>query len=378
MAASRYDCAAPYALADRPQTCYTRATNVDELKKGAVAIMKIGILDQAPLSAGQSAGDALSQAIRLAQAGERLGYSRYWIAEHHDMPGLACSAPEIMLGAIGAQTRSIRLGAGAILLPYYRPFKVAETFNLLATLYPGRIDLGIARSPGGAAEVSMALADRFLENVWKLPEAFEELLRFLDNRHPDDHPYARIAASPLPPAPPEPWILGTGAKSAKLAAEHGVPYAYGRFMNAEGAAEAVAGYREQFRPSRTLQRPYVMLAVSAVCAETSERAHDIALSAYVWRRQTAELGVPAPGLPSVEEARRALDEAGIDPDGVRQQLAEQTAVGTPAEVRARLEAWREECGADELMVLSYAYDFADRLRSYELIARELIPAVAAE
>jgi len=337
--------------------------------------MKLGILDQAPLSAGRTARDALEEAVRLAQAAERLGYSRYWMAEHHDLPGLACSAPEIMLGLIGGQTRSIRLGAGAILLPYYRPYKVAETFNLLSTLYPGRIDLGIARSPGGSAEVSMALADRFLENVWKLPEAFEELLRFLDGRHPEDHPYARIAASPIPPAPPEPWILGTSAKSAKLAAEQGVPYAYGHFMNAENAEEAIRLYRETFIPRRSLREPYVLLAVSAVCAETTERARSIALSSYAWRLQLAQGSAPARGIPSIEDARRMLE--GRDPEELGQRMGDSSAIGDPREVRSRLEAWSRSYQADELMIMSYAHDFGDRLRSYELIARELIPESAA-
>lgn len=337
--------------------------------------MKLGILDQAPLSAGRTARDALEEAVRLAQAAERLGYSRYWMAEHHDLPGLACSAPEIMLGLIGGQTRSIRLGAGAILLPYYRPYKVAETFNLLSTLFPGRIDLGIARSPGGSAEVSMALTDRFLENVWKLPEAFEELLRFLDCSHPEEHPHARIAVAPIPPAPPEPWILGTSVKSAKLAAEQGVPYAYGHFMNVENAEEAIRVYRELFVPRRSLREPYVMLAVSAVCAETTERAQSIALSSYAWRRMIAEGTAPAQGIPSAEEAERMLE--GRSRDDALNRMRETAAVGDPGEVRNRLEAWSRSYEADELMIMSYANDFGDRLRSYELIARELIPENAA-
>ncbi|CAM3990150.1 LLM class flavin-dependent oxidoreductase [Cohnella lubricantis] len=332
--------------------------------------MKLSILDQAPLSSGRTARDALEEAVRLAQAGEKFGYSRYWMAEHHDLPGLACSAPEIMLSLIGGQTRSIRLGAGAILLPYYRPYKVAETFNLLSTLFPGRIDLGIARSPGGSAEVSIALADRFLENVWKLPEAFEELLRFLDGNYPEDHPYARIAAAPIPSAPPEPWILGTSVKSAKLAAEQGVPYAFGHFMNTEHAEEAIRVYREQFRPLRSLQQPYVMLAVSAVCAETTEQARAVALSSYAWRRQLAQGSAPAQGLPSIAEAERMLQ--GEDQADLLRRMQTSAAIGQPGEVGARLKAWSRTYEADELLIMSYAHDFEHRLRSYDLIARELI------
>ncbi|MBB6692889.1 LLM class flavin-dependent oxidoreductase [Cohnella xylanilytica] len=331
--------------------------------------MKLSILDQAPVLAGGTPREALVHSLRLAQAGERLGYARFWMAEHHDLGGLACSAPEIMLGYIGANTSSIRLGAGAILLPYYRPYKVAETFNLLSTLFPGRIDLGIARSPGGSAEVSMALADRFLDNVWKLPEAFEELLRFLDGTHPADHPYSRIAAAPLPPVPPEPWVLGTSKKSARLAAEQGTAYAYGLFMNEENAKEAVETYFESFQPRRTLKKPYLILAVSALCADTAERALELSLSSFATGWQ-ASRGTPIEGgIPAPEEARRFLE--GLGEDEIRSRMMARSAIGTPAEVRRRLERWRDEYQADELMLLSYAHDFADRLGSYERIAREM-------
>ncbi|MCC3373954.1 MsnO8 family LLM class oxidoreductase [Cohnella sp. REN36] len=332
--------------------------------------MNISILDQAPIAAGGSAGDALRQAGQLAQAADRLGYVRYWLAEHHDLGGLACSAPEAMLGYLGALTSRIRLGAGAILLPYYRPYKIAETFNLLACLFPGRIDLGIARSPGGPAESSMALSDNYLEHVWKLPEAFDELLGFLGDGFPESHPYAKTSAAPRPPVPPAPWVLGTSAKSAKLAAERGASYAYGHFMNAEQAAEARETYFRHFRPhpGRGSGKPYFLMAVSAFCAETEERALELSLGTYVWRRQAAD-GRRPDGLPSAAEARAAL--AGEDLGGVYARIRQTSAVGDPETVRARLSALQAEHGADELMILSYAHEFADRVRSYELIAGAL-------
>jgi luciferase family oxidoreductase group 1 len=141
--------------------------------------LKLSILDQSPISWGYTPQQALQASMELAKAGERLGFIRYWIAEHHNFSGLTCSAPEVMLSYIGASTKSIRIGAGAVLLPHYKPYRVAETYNMLATLFPGRIDLGIGRAPGGSAEASMALSDNFLENVRKMPNAVEELLHFL-------------------------------------------------------------------------------------------------------------------------------------------------------------------------------------------------------
>ncbi|WP_027092770.1 LLM class flavin-dependent oxidoreductase [Cohnella thermotolerans] len=337
--------------------------------------MKLSILDQAPVTAGGTPREALENALRLAQEGERLGYSRYWLAEHHDLGGLACSAPEIMLGYIGARTSSIRLGAGAILLPYYRPYKVAETFNLLSTLFPGRIDLGVARSPGGSAEVSMALSDNFLEKVWKLPEAYEELLRFLDDDHPEDHPHSRIKAAPIPASPPEPWVLGTSEKSAKLAGETGSAYAYGHFMNDENTRRAMETYFEHFRPRRSLKRPYFMLAVSAFCADTTERALELYWSTYAWRWLASQGKTTAEGIPTVEQAKRML--AGENLEEIANRIALKAAVGSPADVSRRLRSWAEAYRADELMIVSYAHDFDERVRSYEWIARELIPGSRA-
>lgn len=188
--------------------------------------MYLSILDQAPLVAGQSPGDALRCSAALAQAGERLGYSRYWLAEHHGLGGLACSTPEVMLGMIGAVTSRIRIGAGAVLLPYYKPYKVAETFRLLAALFPGRIDLGVARSPGGPAEMSMALSDNYLERALRMPDDFAALVGYLNGEKPGtpgtgrgDYDRAAIAAeTDRPPTGsacvgPVPWVLGTSVKA---------------------------------------------------------------------------------------------------------------------------------------------------------------------
>ena len=160
--------------------------------------MKLSILDQAPISSNQTPGEALQESMKLAKAAEALGYTRYWIAEHHDLPGLACSAPEVMISYIGANTKRIRIGSGAVLLPHYKPYKVAELYNMLATLFPGRIDIGIGRAPGGSAEATNSLNDHFLQRVWEMPDTVKKLLQFIDNDFPVEHEYAKLSAAPIP------------------------------------------------------------------------------------------------------------------------------------------------------------------------------------
>jgi len=264
--------------------------------------MRLSILDQSPISSNQTAHDALNESMKLAQAGEALGYTRYWIAEHHDLPGLACSAPEVMLSYIGANTNRIRIGSGAVLLPHYRPYKVAEVFNMLATLFPNRIDVGIGRAPGGSAEATNALSDNFLQKVWELPALVKELLRFLDDDFPTDHEYSKVSASPIPENSPVPWLLGTSKKSALLAAENGMPYTFGHFMSDNDGAAIIQEYMGAFKPRKEEQIPQVIVTVSAICAETTEKAEELAVSSLIWSLQT-DKGEGYQGVPSIKEAR---------------------------------------------------------------------------
>ncbi|MCP8970380.1 LLM class flavin-dependent oxidoreductase [Ectobacillus ponti] len=329
--------------------------------------MKLGMLDQSPIPAGQTAREALVASARLAQLGEELGYTRYWIAEHHDLQGLASSVPEVMLGYIGAQTKSIRIGSGAVLLPHYRPYKVAETYNLLATLFPGRIDIGIGRAPGGSAEATTALSGRFLEEVWKLPDSIRELLHFLHGDFPEDHLYAKVKAAPVPDIPPEPWLLGTSGKSAKLAAELGISYAFGQFMSDKNGADLLRMYHESFQGGRGA-RPQSLLTVSVICAETAERAEEIAASSLLWRVLQAK--GEGSGVPSIEEAK--LYPYSPEEQSMVQQMKESMLIGDPQTVKKQLLSLREASGADEMMMVTITHDFADRLQSYRLLARELL------
>lgn len=184
--------------------------------------MKLSILDQSPISSNQTAKEALDESLKLAQAGEALGYTRYWVTEHHDLPGLASSVPEVILSYIGANTKTIRIGSGAVLLPHYKPFKVAEIYNTLATLFPNRIDVGIGRASGGSAEVTNALSDNFLQNVYKMPSLVKDLLHFLDDDFPAEQEYSKISATPIPEVSPLPWLLGTSKKVLYLLRKMGL------------------------------------------------------------------------------------------------------------------------------------------------------------
>ncbi|MBS2969202.1 LLM class flavin-dependent oxidoreductase [Metabacillus sp. KIGAM252] len=328
--------------------------------------MKLSILDQSPLSSGKTPKEALEASLRLAQAGERLGYKRYWIAEHHDFSGLTSSAPEVMLGFIGGHTRSIRLGAGAILLPHYKPYKIAETFNLLSTLFTDRIDLGIGRSPGGSAEAASALSGNFLNNVKQFPDTFKELLHFLRNDFPDDHMYSAVKPSPVPPSPPQVHVLGTSSKSALLAAANGTGYVFGQFMGSKEPA-IVRQYKEAFMPSSHLPAPKVILAAAAICAETAEDAEKIAYSSQVWHLMLAK-GEGKKGVPSFEEAHAYILTA--DEEEMLKKIKSQQIVGTPSAVKKKLEKLAIEYGAGEVMIISITHKEEDKIRSYELIANE--------
>lgn len=330
--------------------------------------MKVSILDQSPVVANGTQTEALQQSLRLAQAGERWGYERYWIAEHHDLKGLACSNPDVMLSYIGAQTSTIRIGAGAVLLPHYKPYKVAETYNMLATLFSNRIDVGIGRAPGGSAEATMALSDNYLEQVRMLPDKVKELLQFFDHGFPKDHMFSKVAPSPVPSVLPQPWILGTSGKSAKMAAENGLPYTFGHFMSEKDGKEIAQQYKQNFQAKRTLKNPQIIVTVSVICAETTEEAEQLAMSSYLWQLQQ-QTGKSTSGIPSMEEARNYCfsDKEWESITDMKQK----SIVGNPKEVVRTLKDLQQAYQADEMMIVTITPTYEARLRSYELIANEL-------
>ncbi|CAH0151943.1 Limonene 1,2-monooxygenase [Peribacillus sp. Bi96] len=330
--------------------------------------MKLSILDQSPIATGQTAQEALQASLQLAQEGDRLGYSRIWLTEHHDLPGLACSVPEVLISYIGAQTKNIRIGSGAVLLPHYKPFRVAETYNMLATLLPGRIDMGLGRAPGGSAEATMALSDNFLQNVYKMPELVKELLQFLRDDFPTGHLYTKTSAAPIPQISPEPWILGTSEKSAKLAAENGTAYAFGEFMSENDGMQSFQQYREHFQSKGVLKGPKTIVAVSAICAETEEHAKEIALSETLWKIQSGH--GERKQVPSIEEVR---EHVWSEKEKVlKETMHKKLIIGTPSQVKYRLLEIQEAYKADEIMIITITHKLEDRLNSYRLIARELL------
>jgi luciferase family oxidoreductase group 1 len=306
--------------------------------------MKLSVLDLVPVLGNASSVEAIGQALKLAQAVEHWGYERYWVAEHHDLAGLACASPEVLLAYIGAHTSRIRLGSGATLLPYYKPIKVAETFHMLATLFPGRMDLGIGRAPGGSAHVSMALSSNFLEHVWHLPDVLRDLLKLLTNSYQiDNYP---VIARPVPPQPPDVWLLGTNDKSAAYAAELGTGYVFGQFMSDRNAIEVITTYREQFIPSSLTIKPRIIIAVGVICAETEDEARIWASEVSVWLMPGGTLVI----------------------DEVTQSAKERIWIGTPEQIKARLEAFQISTGVDEFLIVTMVADYDKRLRSYELLA----------
>lgn len=330
--------------------------------------MRLSILDQAPIASNQTPHEALNQSVKLAQAGEELGYTRYWIAEHHDLSGLACSAPEIMLGFIGAHTSKIRIGSGAVLLPHYKPYKVAEAFNLLATLFPGRVDLGIGRAPGGSAEATEALSNQFLQQVWNMPNSVKELLHFLDNDFPAEHKYHNLSAAPIPPEAPVPWLLGTSKKSALLAAENGLSYAFGQFMSEGNGAEIIGQYLQNFKPRKIGAKPNVILTMSVICAETSEKAEEVALSTLIWALQRGK--GEGSGVPSISVAKQyPLTE---EEKAATEKMKRKMIIGNPSEVKEKLISLQKQYQADEIMIVTITHSPEDRLQSYNLIAKKVL------
>jgi luciferase family oxidoreductase group 1 len=323
--------------------------------------VKLSVLDQSPISEGAAGGDALRNTLDLARHAERLGYARYWLAEHHGTPMLAGAAPEIMIAAVAAATERIRVGSGGVMLPHYSPLKVAEVFSILCGLSPGRIDLGLGRAPGTDPETMFALQrDRRQGAPDDFPQQLVELLAYLEDEFPDGHRFARLAALPGGSDRPDVWLLGSSPQSAIWAAELGLPYAFADFINPAGGAYAHA-YRERFAPSRRRQAPEVAVCVAALCAETDEEAQRLSTSwraAFTLLRQGRTVAVPP-----VEKAERFLAE--------HRPVERRIVVGAPATVRAGLEAVAAEYEADELMVVTITHDHEARRRSYELIAAEL-------
>jgi luciferase family oxidoreductase group 1 len=324
----------------------------------------VGVLDQSPIRTGGTAAEAVAETLELAQACERWGYHRYWLAEHHASRGLAGSTPEVLLAHVAARTSRIRVGSGGVMLSHYSALKVAENFRMLETLYPGRIDLGIGRAPGSDPRTARALVHGpGALGIEHFPAQISDLLGFLRNDLPPGHPFRGIRAMPDGPTMPELWLLGSSDEGAALAAHFGTAFAFAHFISDAGGAEATREYAASFRPG-VLEAPRAAVAVFALAADTEAEAQRLAKSRDLW---IARLYTGRPGsFPSVEEAETypySEQELSIAHHARRRTIA-----GAPEQVRDRLLALAESYGAAELVIVTITHDFKARLRSYQLLA----------
>lgn len=327
--------------------------------------MKLSVLDQSPVISGLDARRALGETLALARHAEALGYQRYWLAEHHAIAALADPCPEILLARLGAETQRIRVGTGGVLLPYYSAFKVAEVFRMLEALYPGRIDLGIGRAPGGDSRTAHAVGGGRFPDARDFPEQVWQLVAHLDGTLPESHPFARVRVQPEVDGAPQVWLLGSSDYSAALASQLGLRFAFAHFINPQGGEAVTRAYREQYQASVREPQPSAIVCTFAICAETDAQAEELAASIDL-RRLHMALNLDTP-VPTLEEAlaHRYSDEE-------RRYVAGQRAraiLGSPQTCRRQIEAMAERYGADEVMVLTITGDYASRLRSYELLAR---------
>src|SRR5579884_221409 len=335
--------------------------------------MLLSVLDQSPIPEGSTGADALRNTLDLARACDALGYHRYWVAEHHGGPMLASASPEALIGPIAAATQRLRVGSGGVMLPHYSPLKVAETFTILAALYPGRIDLGLGRAAGTDPLTTYALQrDRRQPAPDDFPQQLAELLGYLEDALPDEHPFRRLAATlPGRPELPRTWLLGSSPQSAIWAAQLGLPYAFADFIN-PGGAEITALYRERFAatggPSGRVRTagaaPQVAVAVWALCAPSEEEAQYLAASSRMTLRllRRGQL-IPVPPPERALEFLRAEGRPTSGPLPGRRGI-----VGSPETVRAGVERLAADYQADEVIAVTITHDHAARRRSYELLA----------
>ncbi len=341
------------------------------------AAVPLSVLDLVTVGQGRTATQALRTSVEIAKLTESRGFHRFWVAEHHSMPGVASSSPAVILAHIAAHTERIRLGSGGVMLPNHAPLVIAEQFGTLEAMAPGRVDLGLGRAPGtdGATAAALRRSDRLNEGADDFPQQLMELIRFLDDDFPDGHPYSRIHAVPGPvqatapggvqsPHRPPVWLLGSSGFSARLAGTLGLPFAFAHHFSAQNTIPALDLYRESFRPSAVLDAPYAAIGVSALAADDERAARREVLTGALSmvRLRTGRPGlIPSPGGGGERRRRKKREGRG---EGERRGGEEKAA----DEVRGGLDDLTKRTGADELMITANAHGGEARLRSYGLIA----------
>ncbi|MET3130928.1 luciferase family oxidoreductase group 1 [Oxalobacteraceae bacterium GrIS 1.11] len=322
-------------------------------------MIPFSILDLAPITEGGSVAASLRNALDLAQHGERWGYQRYWLAEHHGMPGIASAATAVLMAHVAAGTATIRVGAGGVMLPNHSPLLIAEQFGTLEALHPGRIDLGLGRAPGSDQNTARALRRNLQSDAEEFPQNVLELIDYMS-----DEPRQRVLAVPGKGSKVPVWILGSSLFGAQLAAHLGLPYAFASHFAPQQMMQAVEFYRANFKPSAQLAKPYVMLGFNVFAADTDAQAQLRATSmqqAFVNLRSGRPARLPPP-LPGYRDTLAAPEKALLD------SVLSCSAIGSPATVAAQLQAFIARTGADELMITSQIFEHAQRLRSYQITA----------
>jgi len=326
--------------------------------------MKLSVLDQSPISRGSSPEQALKNTVQLAKLTEELGYTRFWVAEHHNTNGLASVSPEVLISHIASETTSIRIGSGGVLLPQYSPLKVAENFKLLEALFQGRIDLGIGRSPGGSKDTRLALTDSFQKNMSEFPRQLSDLEGFLHNTLPQGHPYRMVKATPRTKKSPPLWVLGLSERGAANAAEIGANFTFGHFIDPTHGIDALNSYRENFVPFKEGDMPTANVCIFVVCAETEEKAEELALSQDKWLLNVGK-GADTK-VPSIEEVKKHPLRQG-ELKALRKNRR-RCVIGTPEKVKRELEILSDYYQTDEFMIITNIYDFEAKATSYRLLA----------
>jgi luciferase family oxidoreductase group 1 len=326
--------------------------------------LRLSVLDQSPVRPGATARQALQETTQLAQLADRLGYTRFWVSEHHNTPTLAGPTPEVLLAHLGAHTNHIRLGSGGVMLPHYSALKVAENFKMLEALHPGRIDLGIGRAPGADRLTAYALnpSNKFEEAAFV--EQLVDLQAYLRDERTPETIHERVQAIPQIDTQPALWLLSSSGQSGEFAAQLGMGFTFAQFINPNGGPAAVRAYRQQFQPSPELATPEASVALFVLCADTEEKANALA-KAMLMQLLRFEQGVRGP-YPTAAEAA-AYQFGPLERTRLRHHQ-NRVVSGTPAQVRQQLTELAAAYEVDELILTSITADFADRLRSYELIA----------
>lgn len=329
--------------------------------------LPLSVLDLSPLPAGSSSTRALRNTLDLASLADRLGYGRYWVGEHHNLPSVICTSPEVIIGHIASVTCDIRVGSGGIMLPNHAPLRIAEAFHTLEALHLGRIDLGLGRAPGSDGRTALALR-RTVErvNADDFPELLDELLAFGSGDFPPGHPFRSVRALPDDVPLPPVWILGSSDFGARLAALRGFGFGFAHHFSAQWALPAARAYRDNFQPSKHRSTPHLILTITAVCAETDAEANHLAstLDLASVRRSRGEFA------PLVNPDEAITYPYSASERAVVENFRENVFVGSPQTVRAGIEALVAATRADEVMITTMVWDHAARRRSYELLAGE--------